>query len=331
MLVADPGIDVCADLGPDPDLVLGVVPAGSGTCLVADVRPELRAERHAHPGPPDVEVIDDAAADPFRRTGHQQRGAERDGPFQPPSNREDLVPDTQLRAAHPHHRPQVHGGRRLICVYGRAGGWGEGSVFSLKVDPGEDIATDIARPAVVCGAAGIEDLAIVVRSERPAREIKGHTGHRRVRVNGRHRWNGTGSGWTPKCKPSTLVDYEAGDLEPHGAKRAADHSTVNTATTALVQEPGSTEDPALVEEQADRTKRVGLPADAPLQIKVAKVEVGAVERNPLNPTGGRGCAKVGDLPVCAHSQSHHSSSIRRLAGEGQQRLAPRAGAANAAN
>src|SRR5438132_1137113 len=107
--------------------------------------------------------------------------------------------------------------------------------------------------------------------------------------------------------------------------------TVDPAAAALVQEPGSTEDPALVEEQADRTKRIGLPADAPLQTIVAKVEVGAVERNRLDPAGGRGCAKVGDLPVCAHSQSHHRSSIRRLAGEGQQCLAPRAGAANAAN
>src|SRR5207249_7906859 len=110
----------------------------------------------------------------------------------------------------------------------------------------------------------------------------------------------------------TLVNHEAGDLEPHGAKRGADHPAVDTAAATLVQEPGSTEDPALVEEQADRTKRVGLPADAPLQTIVAKVEVGAVERDRLNPTGGRGYAKVGDLPVCAHSQSHHSSSIRQI-------------------
>src|SRR5207247_3801027 len=102
------------------------------------VWPQLRAERHAHAGAPHVEVIDDAAANHFRRTGHQQRGAEGSEPLQPPSNREVLVPGTQLRAAHPHHRPQVHGGRRLIRVYGRTGGWGEGSVLSLQVDPGEE-------------------------------------------------------------------------------------------------------------------------------------------------------------------------------------------------
>src|SRR5439155_26184730 len=112
-----------------------------------------------------------------------------------------------------------HGGRREVAV------------LPLQVDTGEDMATEICSPPVVCRAAGIEDLAIVVRPDRPARQIKGHTGHRRVRVDGGH------NGCRKRRKPGTLVDYEAGDLKPHGAKRAADHPTVDTAAAALVQEP----------------------------------------------------------------------------------------------
>ena len=109
---------------------------------------------------------------------------------------------------------------------------------------------------------------------------------------------------------------EAGEFEPHRAQRSADHRTVNAGALNAAH-------PALSEEQADRTKHIGLPADAPVEPEIIEVEFGAVERALLSVYTGSGLAEGEDPAVISQVQTNRPGGAAGLSDEGHQRLAPR--------